>query len=57
MMADRRAGVEQKDGPRELRVKPIKNGTVIDHIAGGRRLMCSRYWASQAPQMLLCRWS
>jgi len=26
MMADRRAGVEQKDGPRELRVKPIKNG-------------------------------
>jgi aspartate carbamoyltransferase regulatory subunit len=24
--------------PRELRVKPIKNGTVIDHIAGGQAL-------------------
>jgi len=27
-----------KDAPRELRVKPITNGTVIDHIAGGQAL-------------------
>jgi len=27
-----------REGPRELRVKPIKNGTVIDHIAGGQAL-------------------
>jgi aspartate carbamoyltransferase regulatory subunit len=27
-----------RDEPRELRVKPIKNGTVIDHIAGGQAL-------------------
>lgn len=29
---------DEKDEPRELRVKPIKNGTVIDHIAGGQAL-------------------
>lgn len=27
-----------QEKPRELRVKPIKNGTVIDHIAGGQAL-------------------
>ncbi len=27
-----------RDGPKELRVKTIKNGTVIDHIAGGQAL-------------------
>jgi len=29
---------EQEREPRELRVKPIRNGTVIDHIAGGQAL-------------------
>jgi len=29
---------DDKDEPRELRVKPIKSGTVIDHIAGGQAL-------------------
>ncbi len=29
---------EQGEEPRELRVKPIRNGTVIDHIAGGQAL-------------------
>ncbi len=29
---------EQREEPRELRVKPIRNGTVIDHIAGGQAL-------------------
>ncbi|OPY49417.1 MAG: Aspartate carbamoyltransferase regulatory chain [Methanosaeta sp. PtaU1.Bin060] len=28
----------QRGEPRELRVKPIRNGTVIDHIAGGQAL-------------------
>ncbi|HUI39710.1 MAG TPA: aspartate carbamoyltransferase regulatory subunit [Methanothrix sp.] len=28
----------QREEPRELRVKPIRNGTVIDHIAGGQAL-------------------
>ncbi len=32
------AKVDPLEGARELRVKPIKNGTVIDHIAGGQAL-------------------
>jgi len=34
-MENKHSGQEK---PRELRVKPIKNGTVIDHIAGGQAL-------------------
>ncbi len=29
---------QEEHEPRELRVKPIKNGTVIDHIEGGQAL-------------------
>ena len=39
-MDENKGGLEikEEDQPRELRVKPIKNGTVIDHIAGGQAL-------------------
>lgn len=33
-----RSGDEAKEEPKGLKVKPINNGTVIDHIAGGQAL-------------------